>query len=622
MKKIVLIACMSPALFFAQVPAGYYNGTAGLSGYQLKTKVHEIIARNYNWNYGDLPAYYGITDLDQYDDHDLTNTNLLLDIYSEIPGAPDVYEYTVSQLIGSASVEGMGYNREHIIPQSTFDSYYPMYSDLHFVVPADARINQLRSNYPHAAGGGTTFYTFTNSSKIRNDNTPGYAYTGRVYEPVDAYKGDVARMILYFAVRYESKLKSFNYAAGSGPANDTNPLNGTAEYAFDPGYLEMLKQWHNSDPVSAREINRNDAVYNIQKNRNPFIDHPNWVDLIWSEIPDNIPPQSPANLAVTNKGAHFVTLSWTPSSDQDVLGYYIYANGNPQPVTTTKQNTVTLDRLTPDSTYTFTVKSYDKGYLESASTNQVSVTTLYSDSFAKDLMITKFIDGSSFNNAVEITNQTGHEVNLNKYSLRIQFYNSVNGNYYFSEAFQMEGKAAAGETFVVRNPRATFNCYSNEQAKFVTASDPLTFTGTQYVELAYNGNTTVDALGSKDTFNSLGDVSLYRQYAAQPNAVYTPSEWQTYPTDYCQNLGTLATAPFESPLAEAQIYPNPVADFLYYRGFQINKGAEGQIIDLSGRMLRTVKFADEENNKIDVSSLQPGIYILNVDGKSFRFIKK
>ncbi len=622
MKKIVLIACMSPALFFAQVPAGYYNGTAGLSGYQLKTKVHEIIARNYNWNYGDLPAYYGITDLDQYDDHDLTNTNLLLDIYSEIPGAPDVYEYTVSQLIGSASVEGMGYNREHIIPQSTFDSYYPMYSDLHFVVPADARINQLRSNYPHAAGGGTTFYTFTNSSKIRNDNTPGYAYTGRVYEPVDAYKGDVARMILYFAVRYESKLKSFNYAAGSGPANDTNPLNGTAEYAFDPGYLEMLKQWHNSDPVSAREINRNDAVYNIQKNRNPFIDHPNWVDLIWSEIPDNIPPQSPANLAVTNTGAHFVTLSWTPSSDQDVLGYYIYANGNPQPVTTTKQNTVTLDRLTPDSTYTFTVKSYDKGYLESASTNQVSVTTLYSDSFAKDLMITKFIDGSSFNNAVEITNQTGHEVNLNKYSLRIQFYNSVNGNYYFSEAFQMEGKAAAGETFVVRNPRATFNCYSNEQAKFVTASDPLTFTGTQYVELAYNGNTTVDALGSKDTFNSLGDVSLYRLYAAQPNAVYTPSEWQTYPTDYCQNLGTLATAPSESPLAEAQIYPNPVADLLYFRGFQINKGAEGQIIDLSGRMLRTVKFADEENNKIDVSSLQPGIYILNVDGKSFRFIKK
>lgn len=624
MNKLAFLTCFMPAVLFSQVPPGYYNGTAALSGYALKTKLHEIIARNYNWNYGDLPAYYGLTDLDRYDDHDITNTDILLDIYSEVPGGPDVYEYTVSQLIGSASAEGNGYNREHIIPQSTFDSYYPMYSDLHFVVPTDARINQLRSNYPHAIGGGTTFYTFTNSSKIQNDNTPAYAYTGRVYEPVDAYKGDVARMILYFSVRYESKLKSFNYAAGSGPANDTSVLNGTAEYAFDPGYLEMLKQWHNNDPVSTREIERNEAVYSIQKNRNPFIDQPGWVDLIWSETPDSIPPQAPSNLTVTGTGAHYVSLSWTPGPDTDVLGYHVYVNGNPVPTTSTKSTTVTLDRLTAETTYSFTVKSYDKAYLESPHTNQISTTTLYSDSFAKDLMITKFIDGSGFNNAVEITNNTGHEVNLNNYNLRIQFYNSVNGNYYFSEAFQLEGKAAAGETFVVRNPRATFNCYSNEQAKFVTASDPLTYTGTQYVELAYNGNATVDAIGSKDVFNSLGDVSLYRQYATQPNTVFTPSEWQSYPTDYCQNLGTLAASEegYTTAGQDIVIYPNPVADVLYFAGQDINNASEAQILDFSGKLLQTVTLTANKVRRIDVTFLQPGVYILKLGDQSFRFIKR
>ncbi|MDF0720383.1 endonuclease [Kaistella sp. PBT33-4] len=621
MKKIVFFACFAPAVLFAQVPAGYYNGTAGLSGYALKSKVHEIISRNYNWNYADLPAYYGITDLDRYDDHGPANNDILLDIYSEIPGAPDAYEYTVSQLTGSASTEGVGYNREHIIPQSTFDSYYPMYSDLHFVVPTDARINQLRSNYPHAVGGGTTFYTFTNTSKIRSDNTPGYAYSGRVYEPVDEYKGDVARMILYFAVRYESKLRSFNYSAGSGPANDTSVLNGTAEYAFDPGYLEMLKMWHSSDPVSTRETERNNAVYSIQKNRNPFIDNPGWVDLIWSETPDALPPQAPSGLAVTATGAHFVTLTWTPSADADVLGYHVYINGNTVPFTTVKENTATIDRLTANTAYSFAVRSFDRGYLESAVTNPVSATTLYSDSFAKDLMITKFIDGSGFNNAVEISNNTGHEVNLNNYNLRIQFYNSVNGNYYFSESFQLEGKAAAGETFVVRNPRATFNCYSNEQAKFVTASDPLTFTGTQYVELAYKGNSTVDAIGTKDTFNSLGDMSLYRQYANQPNTLFNPAEWQNYPTDYCQNLGTLTVADNLVTNSEAGIYPNPVRDLLYLTDVG-DKATHAQIFDLSGRLIRTLKFSNQKEKSVDVSELPSGVYFIRVNTKSFRFIKQ
>src|SRR5690606_12500175 len=225
MKKLFYLIYLLPALFSAQAPAGYYSGTENLSGYALKTKVQEIISRNYNWHYGDLQNYYKQTDLDVYYDHTpatnpffntTTNTMeyIMLDIYSEIPSGPDAYEYHTGQMIGSGSGEGLGYNREHVIPQSTFStgsiSDYPMYSDLFFVIPADARINQLRSNYPYGIAGTTTYWSFTNTSKIGNSAIPNYAYTGRVYEPIDEFKGDVARALLYFAVRYEGKLSSFN----------------------------------------------------------------------------------------------------------------------------------------------------------------------------------------------------------------------------------------------------------------------------------------------------------------------------------------------------------------------------------------------------------------------------
>ncbi|MCC2591653.1 endonuclease [Chryseobacterium sp. MFBS3-17] len=622
MKRILLLAVLIPFAGFSQAPAGYYNGTAGLTGYALKTKVSEIISRNYNWNYGDLPGFYNQTDLDIYDDHDVSNTTILMDIYSEIIGGPDAYEYTAAQLIGNASAEGMGYNREHIMPQSTFYSYYPMYSDLHTVIPVDARINQLRSNYPIATGGATNHYVFSNTSRISNDLTPGYAYTGRVYEPAPEFRGDLARIILYFAVRYEAKLRSFNYAPGTTVANDTNPFNGTAEYAFDPGYLEMLKQWHAADPVSQRETDRNNAVYTIQKNRNPFVDNPQWVNLMWSETPDAVPPQAPANLTVNQSGAHFVTLSWTPSADADVLGYKIFADGSTEPVAVTKSTSISIDQLTPSTTYSFTVKSYDKGYLESPVSNAISVTTAASDGFARDLMITKYIEGSSNNKAIEIVNNTGHEVNLNNYHLRIQNYNSVNGNYYFAEAFQMEGTAAPGEVFVVLNPKAALGCSTNEQAKFVTASDPLTFSGTQYIELSYRNQFTVDAIGVRDTMNNLEDRSLYRINATQPTATFAAAEWQTYPSDYCTNLGTLSVVgtPGNS-FSDVSIYPNPVKHELFVNGSDILKIQSAKIYDMTGSLIFNKKTPFKIHKSLDVSTLKPGVYMLILDGQSFKFIK-
>ena len=625
MKRILFLSLLIPVMCFSQIPSGYYEGTSGLSGYALKTKLYEIIsAKNISWHYGDLPAFYNQTDLDQYYDYDATNKTILLDIYSEIPNGADAYEYTEANLIGTASAEGQGWNREHMVPQSTFNSNYPMYSDLFFVIPTDAEINQLRSNYPYGKAGSTTHHTFTNGSKISNNGTPGSGYTGRVYEPIDEFKGDVARSLLYFSVRYEGKLSSFNYNNGTSAANDRSPLDGTEEKSFEDWYVALLLQWHNQDPVSQKEIDRNNSVYAIQKNRNPFIDNPQWVNLIWTQTPDGVAPQAPSNLNIQQNSAYFVNLTWSPPSDTDLLGYKVYQNG--VLVASTKNTNVTIDHLEPSTAYNFTVKAYDSGYLDSQESNLVSVTTLASDIYSKDLLITKYLEGNGDNKAIEITNKTGHPVNLNKYRLSIQFYNSSAGNYYFPAPYELEGTVQHNETFVVLNPYANFGCITNEQARFVTAAPQLTFSGSNYMELRY-ASTTVDAIGTRNTNNSvtLGNISLYRSAAvSQPNSTFTLSEWQTYSADYCENLGNLATSSVNSNTEiPYSVYPNPVVgNALFVKGNQLERLQHISVLDISGRLIKKEKLPFQNKNSMDIQNLKAGVYILKIDDYSLKFIKK
>jgi len=621
MKKLLLPVLFLTTFLSAQVPVGYYDGTSGLTGYALKTKLHDIISsKNINWHYGDLTNYYNQTDLDKYYDHGPTNTTILLDIYSEIPNGPDAYEYTTANIIGSANAEGLGWNREHMMPQSTFYSNYPMYSDLFYVVPTDARINQLRSNYPYGIGGTTNHHTFTNSSKINNSAIPNYAYTGRVYEPIDEFKGDVARSLLYFAVRYEGKLGTFNYNNNANPASDTNPLDGTEERASERGYIAMLIQWHNQDPVSQREIDRNNAVYNLQKNRNPFIDNPAWVSAIWGQTTDSVAPSNPSNLTVTQNSAYFTTLSWTPSTSTDVIGYKIYQNGTL--IGISKTNSFTADHLAPSTAYTFTVKAYDSGYLLSGDSNTISTTTLTTDVYAKDLMVTKYLEGTANNKAIEITNKTGHPVNLNDYRLSIQFPSGQ--NYYFPAPFELEGMVQNNETFVILNPEANFPCFTINQAKFVTAAPQMTFSGSQYLELRYK-STTVDAIGTSSINNSsvLGNVSLYRKATInQPATTFDINEWDSYASNYCQNLGTRSTSDIKL-FAEKQfkIYPNPIHDYIFVSG-KIENVETAQILDFSGQLIYTEKAPFKNKKNISVQNLKTGPYLLKLDDKVYQFIKK
>ncbi len=622
MKRLLLCVALVPILGFSQAPTNYYEGTNGLTGYALKSKLYEIVSKkSISWNYSDLQQFYNQTDLDKYYDHGNENQSILLDIYSEIPSGADNYEYTADQMIGSASAEGMGWNREHMMPQSTFYSNYPMYSDLFFVVPTDARINQLRSNYPYGIAGATNYHTFSNGSKINRNGTPGSGYTGRVYEPIDEFKGDVARSLLYFAVRYESKLSSFNHSPGTSAANDTNPLNGTAEKAFEDWYITMLKNWHVQDPVSQREIDRNNAVFAIQKNRNPFIDRPEWVNAIWNQASDVTPPSAPSSFIADQTSAYFVKLKWNAASDNDILGYKVFQNG--ELVATSRTSEVIIDRLSPGMNYNFTVRAYDNGYLESVDSEVLTVVTANSDVYASDLMITKYVEGTGNNNAIEITNKTGHSVDLNKYRLSIQFYNGSSGNYYFPAPYELEGSIADNESIVILNPYSNLSCITNDDADFVSAAPQLSYTGTQYMELRY-ASSTVDAIGLRDSNNAatLADRSLYRlPSVGAPNSAFNISEWQEFPVDYCADLGTLNVSTVNTNREKYVIYPNPVVSEIRIAGKNLKEIKEARILDITGKSLQVKSEPFKNAESLNVQNLPSGVYLLKLDNEILKFIK-
>ncbi len=238
-------------------------------------------------------------------------------------------------------------------------------------------------------------------------------------------------------------------------------------------------------------------------------------------------------------------------------------------------------------------------------------------------MITKYLEGTDTNNAIEITNRTGHAVNLNKYRLSIQFYAS---NYYFPAPYELEGIVENNETFVVLNPRATFTCITNDEARFVTAAPQLTFSGSQYLELRYISKT-IDALGTKGTnnFDVLGNKSLYRLPAVtEPNSTFTISEWQSYPADYCENLGVLAASNVTAnSQAKYSVYPNPVVSNSFsVKGKNLEQLQELSIFDLSGKLLQQEHQPFKTKSTVNVQNLKSGIYMVKIDGQSLKIIKK
>lgn len=306
MKKFytVLLSFVSSLTLLAQGPNNtgtYYIGANGEKGSALKTALYKIISNHKTLNYDSLEDYYEKTDK--------RADGKVWDMYSCITN------YSFSDYKGNYKNEGDIWNKEHSVPQSWFGKKSPMKSDIVHVVPTDGKINNMRGNDPFGEVESIKKSSKYDFSKYGPCKTPGY--TGNVFEPNDEYKGDFARIYFYMATCYENVIKNWTASGGS------SVMAGNSYPAYKEWYLNMLLRWAKEDPVSQKEIDRNNGVYECQKNRNPFVDYPGLEQYVWGElkntpfsydnyvIPDNPQPELAFSVSTSNINFGMVEINET-----------------------------------------------------------------------------------------------------------------------------------------------------------------------------------------------------------------------------------------------------------------------------------------------------------------------
>ncbi|WP_274309135.1 endonuclease [Solibacillus daqui] len=222
----------------------YYMNAMNKEGQALKTALHEIISKQ------KVLSYSEVWDALKYTDEDPKNNNNVLLFYSGKSRSKNSNGGNVGD-----------WNREHTWAKShgDFGTSNGPGTDIHHLRPTDVQVNGSRGNLDFDSGGSPVA------------GCDGCLKDSDSFEPPNLVKGDVARILFYMATRYE---------VGDKVDLELNEKvnNGKAPYH---GKLSVLLQWHQQDPVDEVEKQRNERIYEIQGNRNPFIDHPEWVKLIW-----------------------------------------------------------------------------------------------------------------------------------------------------------------------------------------------------------------------------------------------------------------------------------------------------------------------------------------------------
>lgn len=596
MKRILFSLLFSFAFVnaFAQIPTGYYNGTTGLTGAALKSKLNQIITNGHiDHGYGGLWTGYQTTDRDYYYENDGT----ILDIYSENPNGTDPYTFTYStNQCGSYSVEGNCYNREHIVPQSLFNSNSPMVADIHFIRATDGKVNGMRSNYPYGKVGSASF-TSLNGSKLGTSISPGYS--GIVFEPIDAFKGDVARMILYFVTRYETQLSGFSTG---------NMLGGSAFPGLQTWELNQLLAWNTLDPVSPAEIGRNNASYVYQGNRNPYIDHPEYVDQIWgTPVIDTQAPTAPTNLTANNPTSNSISLSWTASTDNiGVTGYDIYFSNGTFYATVTG-TTATVQGLTPSTSYTFYVIAKDAAGNSSTQSNIATETTLA---------------GQPGGGSCGTEDFSNIPTAASSYATQTWTNNGITWNATDARTDQSIVDNSNNKAITIRNGNLTSSTLSGgiqnltvtAALKFTGSSSSLNveINGVQVGTIPYTSTSTTPVTISN--INVSGNVIIKITNPTTGNRVAIDDlSWTCYSS-------SLATTEASKEKAFS-IYPNPVKNHeLFVKGENISKISKAEIIDLSGKLIQVLHNPFKNSNKIDLKTLSKGVYLLKTDVNTTKFI--
>ncbi|QTH63758.1 ExeM/NucH family extracellular endonuclease [Psychrosphaera ytuae] len=389
--------------YYAEVLAAIANGQTQL---EIKSALNAVISRNHKkLTYSEV--WTALTETDE----DPANPDNVLLIYKGI----SIPKFNNGS--GEQSSNPDNWNREHVWAKSHgFSSSSALaYSDIHHLRPSDISINSSRSNYD-----------FDNS-----DNPLSEAPANRVdsdsFEPRDAVKGDVARMMFYMDTRYEG------FDATTPDLTLVNRITSSGEPNF--GMLCRLIEWHKNDPVDSIEQARNNRIFEFQGNRNPFVDHPEWVETIF--------PEADCATSGGNTGG---------DTGGDTGGNTGGDTGG------------------------------DTGGNTGGDTGGDSGSSL-----PATLIISEYIEGSSYNKAIELYNLSASDIDFAAQSVALLRYSNGGTT---ATRINLEGIVPAGSTFVIANNRANDEILGLANL----TSGSLSHNGDDAYELVV-GDTVVDSFG-------------------------------------------------------------------------------------------------------------------------------
>ncbi|MFL1895662.1 endonuclease [Aquimarina sp. 2-A2] len=518
MKKFLPFLMLIVAAFtYSQVPAYYNDVNINLTGTALKNELTNKVTNTHTTFLSYTP---GVWDALKQSDLDPAGSGKVILIY----GFNDTDGNSTTDRTRGVNNNGGGstdWNREHVYPKSLGNPNLGTTgpgADAHHLRPSDVQRNSSRGSRKFAAGSGNSGTT-----------AQGHWYPG------DEFKGDVARMMLFMYIRYGNRCLPTNVAVGSTAASDSN-------------MVELLLQWNAEDPVSQLELQRNPILENIQGNRNPFIDNPAFATSIWGgpqaedrfgggTQTDTQAPTIPANLISASTTQTSTQLSWNASSDNvGVTGYEIFRNGSLS--TTVSGTTTTVSGLMAGTTYTFTVKAKDAAGNRSAVSNTRTVTTQSGTPGGSSdaVFISEYVEGSSYNKAIEVVNLTGGTINLSGYSLKKQ----SNGAGAWSGGLALSGTLTNGAVYVIVNNQASATV--KNVADKLSSSTEMSFNGNDAVGL-FKNNILIDIVGifNGGTANFGKDKTLRRKTSiTTANTSYVSAEWNSYAQNTFGDLGSYA----------------------------------------------------------------------------------
>lgn len=571
----------------AELPAGYYGSAEGQKDEALKSALNQIVKQHLRIDYGAKGTWV------VFRTSDVRPDGSIWDMYSdEVRFFPEAGSHP-------------DMNIEHSVPKSWWGDSYPFIYDasydLHHLVPSDASANMAKSNN---ILGEVQEATFDNGvSRTGNVTVAGKSIPA--FEPADEYKGDFARMYMYVATCYQD----YAWVSNGIYMFDSEPYPTLNAYS-----RELLMRWHRSDPVSEKEVVRNEAVYAAQRNRNPFIDYPLLAEYLWGDsigrtfhtgladypyLSEPLQGQTVdmgtvmdgcvATYSLPIKACNLtapLNLSWKAavgfSLSTDVIpaaeaeqgirleiGYrndglsgmlrdtLVIAGGGlyaPVELPVSLQGTPAFIVL-PATDVKSTEALLHCVAMPQAESYRWEVFEGASE--ATDLFISAYLEGSSYNKAIALYNGTSRSVRLSDYGLGRQ----QNGNGTFVDYMALpDVLLAAGQTYVLVNSSSANEELRACADKFVPSGEhsPLNFNGNDAVALYRNG-VMIDIVGWDGVAENWGkDMTLYRSYdTLGPSLSFDLNDWNAAPMDDCSKIrGHRMTAVSPQPVQVASATTN------------------------------------------------------------------